>query len=231
MLVYSTSLILPIWKGGPSFHLSSLRLEPPFHPSPGPRDRRRATSSIGACRSVRWVRYSAQDSTSPLHFLNSSPAPPTSEQSTNKQCVCMFDKFPFHFRLQNPLFKLLSSSSDIRTIYKQAVCMHVWQNPIWHSTSKSTSKTLAQAPSTSAQSTNKQCVCMFDKFYLTFDFKPKVSSDVIKNNQRMSIDVYIWFCEMSPQCRMLSSMCYSNFLPCQFACDYLTLQVALHVKF
>ena len=154
MLVYSTSLILPIWKGGPSAsNLLSIRAR-----GLGTGDEQ--TSSIGACRSVRWVRYSAQDSTSPLHFLNSSPAPPTSEQSTNKQCVCMFDKF-----------------------------------------------------------------------YLTFDFKPKVSSDVIKNNQRMSIDVYIWFCEMSPQCRMLSSMCYSNFLPCQFACDYLTLQVALHVKF
>ena len=55
-------------------------------------------------------------------------------------------------------------------------------------------------------------VCMFDKFHLMFNFKSKVSRDVLSNKKWMSIDIYIFFISKMPsQCHMLASTCHFNF--------------------
>ena len=119
MLLYSTSLNLVVDLEGRALLPSSLppwvRLDPPFLPSPGPRDRRSRSNIIVDRRCPKCPLSS-------LFYLH--------------RILLRHSTFLTH---------LLSSSSDTGTIivYKQAVCMHVWQwNSIRRSTSNPPSKLL-----------------------------------------------------------------------------------------
>jgi len=54
-----------------------------------------------------------------------------------------------------------------------------------------------------------QSMCMFDKFHLTFNFKSKVSHDVLKNKNECQL-TSTFLPKMWPQCHMPSGVCRFN---------------------
>ena len=54
-----------------------------------------------------------------------------------------------------------------------------------------------------------QAVCMFGNFYLTFNFKSKVSCDVFKNKNECRL-TSTFFSKILSQCHMPNSTCHCN---------------------